>query len=703
MWLICAMLTIAQTSAGAMSATDLAGKKARQWLRAAQPGHCGETKGHEEWHDARSCACEHSGSWKLPADVKRAGMEASVAWCLEQCTTCTNCRHASISLINSDCSWHAHCHRRVSLADFVSGPQLLSRGGAYRATTLGAPPLQLPTDCAPVGHNVTGMLDRATHRRAVTRIAPPAATDTLFRRLSQGLPVRVGVLGASVAQNGGCLTQPGKRCMQYAHTAANKAANGPGFAVRFFEHLNVSFPHVGHALHNGGADATAPQHMVRCLLSHLPPPVHMVVIELGSMAQYQEHVAIEALVRALLSLTPQPLLVLLSVRKMCVHPRGANEGRLPTRAKQRGFNETHWGKSEQAAEQACERYGAACLSVGRALLPLVAARRAGFELADVVQPDCLHIAKSRHGPSYVASLLTHWFQSAHARWRVWASTHEGSDAPRETRLPPPSSATVDTLLRPSRCYAFSPNGGRHAGEAAEGEVSANDGGPKERGRPSESWLSNQQWVTVRWESAGCDAPRHGHAAAGSGSGMRCGAFGVAVCPRAMQHSSAAYDHFITSPPRGWVFCRFSLSPGNRKVSPGLVALVPGATLRASLPAAEFPSAHHSGSGRGAAFEIAITYLRSYAGGMGMVHLSCQGYCACTEERIDAHEQKGHNSVFAEHVVRATLPMMSRAALAAGSGHAAVPCTLQLLVLNETSSGGHKFKFKSLRVEAARQQ
>ena len=87
MWLTCAMLVpIAQTSAGAMSAMDLAGKKARQWLRAAQPGHCGETKGHEEWHDARSCACEHSGSWELPAYVKMAGMEASVAWCLEQRT-----------------------------------------------------------------------------------------------------------------------------------------------------------------------------------------------------------------------------------------------------------------------------------------------------------------------------------------------------------------------------------------------------------------------------------------------------------------------------------------------------------------------------------------------------------------------------------------------------------------------------------------
>ena len=60
------------------------------------------------------------------------------------------------------------------------------------------------------------LLSNATLDRSIRVLGSPASLDPLFRRLASGLPITLGVLGASVGQNAGCLDQPGKRCMGYS-------------------------------------------------------------------------------------------------------------------------------------------------------------------------------------------------------------------------------------------------------------------------------------------------------------------------------------------------------------------------------------------------------------------------------------------------------------------------------------------------------
>jgi hypothetical protein len=51
-------------------------------------------------------------------------------------------------------------------------------------------------------------------------------TVRLLHRLESGLPVTVAVLGASVALNGGCLTQYGRRCMENNGMRPTRVSHG---------------------------------------------------------------------------------------------------------------------------------------------------------------------------------------------------------------------------------------------------------------------------------------------------------------------------------------------------------------------------------------------------------------------------------------------------------------------------------------------
>ena len=92
-----------------------------------------------------------------------------------------------------------------------------------------------------LAHNYT--LDQAALERSLTHLGDPRLLQPLFQRLQAGRPVTVGVLGASVAQNGGCTSQPGKRCMAFRglkplHRMWGERAPHKGFAVRLLELLN---------------------------------------------------------------------------------------------------------------------------------------------------------------------------------------------------------------------------------------------------------------------------------------------------------------------------------------------------------------------------------------------------------------------------------------------------------------------------------
>ena len=138
----------------------------------------------------------------------------------------------------------------------------------------------------------------------------------LVSRLRSGAPIAMGVIGASVAQNAGCLTQPGKRCM---HMSGRTSSTRTGWAVRMLQKINQSYPHHGHRIHNAAADATSADSMLECLSTHLPPQLDLVIIEFGSMAPFMkpELASIEGMVRFLLALYPLSEIVILSVHQWC--------------------------------------------------------------------------------------------------------------------------------------------------------------------------------------------------------------------------------------------------------------------------------------------------------------------------------------------------------------------------------------------------
>ena len=128
----------------------------------------------------------------------------------------------------------------------------------------------------------------------------------------------------------------------------------------------------------------------------------------------------------------------------------------------------------------------------------------------------------------------------------------------------------------------------------------------------------------------------------------------------------------------------SLGDARRKISAGVVALMPGATLRARVDG--------WGADTTSDAEIQIEHLVSYVG-MGIGRLECFGGCECEPQLIDAHKTNEirNVSVFESH------SFVARAVQSAGQGGAPAPCELVTTVLRRTSSGSHKLKFRSITV------
>ena len=157
-------------------------------------------------------------------------------------------------------------------------------------------------------------LSEATLDRGVSLLGSASGLHNLFAALEAAEPIRLGVVGASVGQNAGCLAQPGKRCMAYSGRAGS---SGRGFAVRLLDHINRTYPHAGHSIANAALDATPAQNVADCLFSHLPDELHLVVLEFGSTANLLQLSAIERITRALLALRRPPALLTVSVHEWC--------------------------------------------------------------------------------------------------------------------------------------------------------------------------------------------------------------------------------------------------------------------------------------------------------------------------------------------------------------------------------------------------
>ena len=102
---------------------------------------------------------------------------------------------------------------------------------------------------------------------------------------------------------------------------------------------------------------------------------------------------------------------------------------------------------------------------------------------------------------------------------------------------------------------------------------------------------------------------------------------------------------------------------------GLVALVPGATLRVELDL--------QGAAR---TEAGFNYLASYAL-MGVARVRCLGGCGCDTLEIDAHRPGVRASTWVE---RSFVVLRSD-----GGG----PCALLAYLTNATSSGGTRFSLR----------
>ena len=185
-----------------------------------------------------------------------------------------------------------------------------------------------------------------------------------------------------MAQLGGCLTQPGARCM---------GSQSKGYFVHVFRFINSTWPHASHLFYNGAIDAT-PAHIFRnCLYGLLPPSPDLIFLEFGSMARHIDLPLTELLVRELLSLPSSPALVFFTVREWC------SAAHLPHFLKKHpGMEppdygpavETPHSRAEAAFEVMCKAYDVSCLSYHHAIGPLYFQRAPNFTRPDVA-PDYL--------------------------------------------------------------------------------------------------------------------------------------------------------------------------------------------------------------------------------------------------------------------------------------------------------------------------
>ena len=299
----------------------------------------------------------------------------------------------------------------------------------------------------------------------IAHMGTDAAHWRLFAKLRRGdAPVSVLVLGASVAENGGCLTQHKRRCMQRDGVqnasrlwwAIPQRQPVKGFVVRFFEWLNATWPHTSNSLNNEARDAMSLSSVAPCLASTIPPQgVDLVLIEAGSLYASNTPPMLEQLVRALSSIHQPPAIVFVTVHSWCIahlssvhgsalhrgrairfkgfhamknrdymFPAGLLPGALARRASKaelgnhafirRWQNASGWSPSrsdqlEDAINALCARYSLSCLSTRDALQGGFYGGVAGFGIKDIAA-DCMHPETGRWGTEQMTDMLIYWMQ-----------------------------------------------------------------------------------------------------------------------------------------------------------------------------------------------------------------------------------------------------------------------------------------------------
>ena len=543
-----------------------------------------------------------------------------------------------------------------------------------------------PSKAAPIDVAARWLNNSALLQRSLVHMASANTLFALVQRLLGGMALDIAIVGASVAQAGGCVKQPAKRCIEY--NGRRKVANPvppyngsvriKGFMVRLLEVINTTWP-AEHRLFNGGADATPVSLIAECLFSHIPRNPNLVILEFGSMAGTigDSFNAVEAIVRTLLDVPTPPALVFLTVREW------AHRSNLRTLTLYGPSERTAWTVAEERFEQLCRHYEQSCISYHAALSPLLTASPPQLELLDVAS-DGLHPSTGRLGVAFLTAMVTHWLRTAVAvvsDSNGWNSARlTSSKAPTHSPLPPPLWA-VDahlTAAGSSRCYGF----GRILG----------------RGR----FAVYQRAAPIPWRTASCSEAHTPLEQCAEVDRER-------ACPRRVPAPHPAHGQPPTPPlpppPRVFVYCYEAFNkhglPGKR--SPGALALTPNATIElpvdtrlSTRPDGATTTAHGASSLSSSSLlsaidqsshvtaRVTLAYLTSYAGGMGRAHVSCARGCACDSTTLDSFRvsRTRNVSVFARHMLEIR-------------GHASAMCIVRVRVLPESSTDGHKFKLGSL--------
>ena len=554
------------------------------------------------------------------------------------------------------------------------------------------------------------MLTLATLDRGIRLLGQPSAYDGLFRRLHASKPITIAVLGASVGQNAGCLTQPGKRCMLYG------GERGVGFAVRLLQEVNGTWPHQEHRIVNAALDGTGAEHAARCLVSHLPARLDLVLAEWGSMAMHTIWAAhsIERVARTLLARANPPVLLHLSVHEWCsqrISPRAIYRvgDVLKGNLRQYVYPDSPWAAVDDECARVARHYGHSALSVHAMLAPHVIAHSGddGFALDDITGADCLHPTNGRHGVAYIAQLLSHWLRRVRELWQH-AQTPSGQYLLGQW-MPPGIDIQPDGLPAPlhavnarhtheTRCYAFvhlpSTRGQLIMTpvdwcSVAPSAVAVLKSGRRVKRRNSAVGTASAVTPSACWQAKQQTCPPELRAVESVSS-----APSMTTVP-GQEHSKAALAAFMRHPPSTWFYCGVALGHARtiirgdtairRKLSAGLVALRPGAQLRARVDPLGASLA-----------EVHVEHLTSYEG-MGMVQLDCAEGCACASQTIDAHTVAND---LRNVSVYETYTFTARRTSAAGRGRhtsRALPCELLFTLLNRSNSDGTKFKLRSLTV------
>ena len=430
-----------------------------------------------------------------------------------------------------------------------------------------------------------------------------------------------------------------------------------GWFVRFLHLMNKSWP-LHHSSFNGASAATPPQDFHECLASRLPPHPSLILLEFASMGRHVRAVPTEALVRRLMLLPSRPHLLFVHVRRLC--PDRGDEGRT----------------AEEQLEKLAAHYHQSSISYHAAVAPGMDANLTGFELAHLA-PDCVHPSKGALGDLYMTTLLSHWWSAALIRQQQLQHYQELEQQLRKHLvLPPPlyNSSVLAWQKKPrnERCFGFLEIPIGRATDVPSQASGATRMATRMAWRTTfpEAALSNA-WLTPQ-----------------STSGQAHARPNLTSCPK----SGTPFRHA----PRGWFYCHTALIVKRGvirrgKVSPGLVALLPGAALEVALVLSL-----RERSGSHSLIRLGIKFLTSYEH-MGIVHLSCRGdSCSCPDGRIDAHRPRSQDSTFEQ--IELTIKLVGSWQSLSRSNRVSDifgRCSLVVHVANDTSSGGHKFKLVRL--------